>query len=128
MPVAYVVSLNLHRRHLNESQRAMVAARIANLPAHRPPDRKSANLPGFEAAPDISQAKAAEMLNVARSSVQRAATVRESGAPELIAAAEQGRVAVSTAAHVRDGNKSVADRALIKAGDPGFGLSIIYLN
>ena len=42
-PTAFVVSLNLKRRHLSESQRAMVAAKLANMPAHRPSD-KSANL------------------------------------------------------------------------------------
>jgi hypothetical protein len=50
------VSLNLHRRHLTESQRGMVAANIENMPTHRPAD-KDANL-------HTSQAQAAKLMNV----------------------------------------------------------------
>ena len=57
--VAFVVSLNLHRRHLNESQRAMVAARIANLGRGRPIDN-----PSIEK--NYPARKAAELLNVGR--------------------------------------------------------------
>lgn len=93
-PVGFVVSLNLHRRHLDESQRAMVAGKIATLPAHRP----------SETAPigAVSQDNAADMLNVGRRSVQRAREVLDQGAPELIAAVERGQVSVSAAADVAE--------------------------
>lgn len=75
-----MVSLNLKRRHLTESQRAMVAASLANMPAHRPAGN-SANL-------QTSQSKAADMLQVSPRSVATAAKVRDDGAPELIDAVQ----------------------------------------
>lgn len=87
--VPFVVSLNLHRRHLDESQRAMVAARLATL-------RKGANQHASIEAP--TQTQAAELLNVSRPSVQRAREVLDHGASELVAAVERGDVSVSAAA------------------------------
>ena len=91
-PVEFVVSLNLKRRHLSESQRAMVAADIATLTQGARTD-----LASIEA---MSQPQAAELLNVSRSSVQRATTVRDHGAPELQQAVRRGDVKVSVAAEV----------------------------
>jgi len=90
-PLAYVVSLKLKRRHLDESQRAMVAAKIATLP-------KGINQHAPIGAP--SQSDAAEMLNVARRYVQYAREVLDEGVPELTAAVERGKVRVSTASDV----------------------------
>lgn len=106
--VAFVVSLNLHRRHLSESQRGMVAAKLANMPAHRPED-KSANL-------QTSQAKAAEMLNVSTRTVAAAAKVKDEGADELVRAVESGKVSVSAAATIAEVPKD-QQREIIAKGE-----------
>lgn len=41
-PLAFVVSANLARRHLSESQRASIAAKLANLSEGRPVQQNSA--------------------------------------------------------------------------------------
>jgi hypothetical protein len=69
-PVSYVISLNLRRRHLDESQRAMVAAKLATL---KRGDNQHSPIG------ETSQAKAAELLNVGKRSVERAAEVRDRG-------------------------------------------------
>jgi N6-adenosine-specific RNA methylase IME4 len=82
----------LKRRHLSESQRAMVAAKLATM-------RQGART-DLSPIGEMSQARAAELLNVGKRSVERAADVRESGAPELVRAVETGAVSVSAAADV----------------------------
>jgi N6-adenosine-specific RNA methylase IME4 len=107
----FVMAENLERRHLTESQRAMVAAKAATMRLgdnqHSAPPAQicAPNLfedatddPAKEVAGVISQTEAGEMLNVSRRSVQSATTVLEKAAPELQEAVEQGRIAVSTAA------------------------------
>lgn len=90
----WVLVSNLHRRHLTESQRAMVAAKLADLPAHRPSD-KSANLPTSK-----TQTQAAEMLNVADRTVRTAKQVIKNAIPELRDMVDQGEVSVNAASQV----------------------------
>jgi predicted DNA-binding protein (UPF0251 family) len=92
--VAFVVSLNLHRRHLNESQRAMIAESLVKSKEGRP-----AKTASIEA---VSQDKAAQLLNVSRSAVQRAAKVARHGDQSLISAVREGEIPVSTAAKAVD--------------------------
>jgi len=92
-PLTFVISKNLSRRHLDESQRAMVAARLANMKQHSNQyNNGQANLPDH-----ISQKNAAEKLNVGDRSVRSARKVIESGDKNLIQAVENGSIAVSVA-------------------------------
>jgi hypothetical protein len=91
-PLAYVISKNLKRRHLNDIQRASVAGKIANLSRGRPPENPP--IGGF------STEQAATKLNVAPRQVERARVVHDQGIPELRAALDRGQIAVAAAEHI----------------------------
>jgi N6-adenosine-specific RNA methylase IME4 len=122
-PLAYVIDKNLRRRHLNESQRAMVASRVATLrpgesaalkqrsgSAKDGPSKKGKRAKDDAAADPqaeemfartmgaISQAEAGKTLAVSERSVRHARTVQDDGEPELVAAVDSGKMAVSLAA------------------------------
>lgn len=112
-PLEHVVALNLDRRHLNESQRAMVANRIATLRAGRPVIASSDAFTSNTA----SQEEAAAMMNVSRPSVQRARKVTERAVPEAIEAVECGDLSVNAAAELSALPECDQRAVLEKAGD-----------
>jgi hypothetical protein len=107
-PVGFIISSNLKRRQLNESQRALIASRLATLArGQRRAISESAEQAGLpnnqmrkfaDSDPVLTQAAAAAALNISKRSVQFARVVLDHGTPELIKAVEQGLLPVSTAA------------------------------
>ena len=91
-PVGFVISKNLHRRHLTESQRAMIAAKLANMSEGRP--NKTTRIRA------VSQGKAGELLSVGHRTVSDANTVLKSGDTGLIEAVQSGKMKVDPAARL----------------------------
>ena len=86
-PLEYVLSKNLNRRHLNESQRAMIAARLANMSEGR------SSTGSIEL---VSQKDAASLLKISVSTLKRAKSVIEKS-PELTEKLDAGKIKVSKA-------------------------------
>lgn len=79
-PMAFVMSRNLHRRHLSAGQRAMVVARM-------------------EASSERGEKQdMAALAHVDRKTLYQAGVVLENASPELVKAVDQGHIAVSLAA------------------------------
>ena len=102
---AFVVSLNLHRRHLDESQRAIVGARIKPMFEEEARARMTAGTNQYSPSAERREgSKAAEQaataVNTSSRSIERATKVIKDGAPELVAAVESGEVSVTAAAEV----------------------------
>ena len=123
-PVAYVLSLNLHRRHLDETQRAMVGGRAKGVYEKQAKERLSTK-GGHSGAVNCPEAKgdardkAGEAAGVSGKSVDRAAKVLASGSKELIAACDRGEVAVSAAAKIAELPKARQNEIISKAKDEG---------
>jgi len=109
-PAAFVASMNLHRRHLSEEQRGMIAARLATM---KQGDNQHTPNGG------TSRAKAAELLKVNKRRVERSHEVLEKGVPDLVDAVEHGDVAVSAAVEFANQNPPIdQQRLIVEHGSP----------
>lgn len=75
--VRYVISVNLRRRHLTTSQRAMIAAGLANLRQGGDAGEPNRSNELLADAPAIGQATAAKLMGVSVSSLKRAKAAKE---------------------------------------------------
>ena len=91
-PVAYVISHNLHRRHLTTTQRSDVAAKLATL---KHGDVKSQKSELQKCNSTI--ADAATLLNVSKRSVSAASYVHDHGCKELKDGISSGEIPVTLA-------------------------------
>ena len=97
-PLGFVISLNLNRRHLTESQRGMIAAQLATL--KRGANRFTLDRPIGPSR--ITQSDAASKLNVGQMTLKRAKKVLDKGSPDLVAAVKAGDITASVAAKIAD--------------------------
>jgi hypothetical protein len=112
-PVAYVLSLNFHRRHLSPTQAAMVGARARAIYDKRAKERMSEGgkaggrcrpkqgaekLPHPIPDPGDARDQVGEKVGVSGKTIDFATTVLNQGTPELIRAVDDDLIAVSTAA------------------------------
>jgi len=107
-PLAFVLSKNLARRHLDASQRAMIAARLVTW-------QKGMNQHSATPA-NLPVSKASRIMNVSARAVAAAKAIREFGSQALIAAISDGLISV----HAGEALVDMADRdvrVLIAAGE-----------
>jgi hypothetical protein len=93
-PVGLIISLNVPRRHLTPSQRALLATDLSSL---RKGDNQHSTEDAQHCATSKTQTEAAEQLGVSRRSVQSAAAVKREAEPEIVEAVRHGDLTVHTA-------------------------------
>ena len=123
-PAAFVIGKNVLRRHLDESQRAMLGDQLREVFEEEAKANMSRGGQGLADLPTLhSRDRAAEVVHVSPRLIGSASKVRADGVPELVEAVKQGQVAVSAAADLAElppeeqaevvarGPKAVRDKA-----------------
>jgi ParB-like chromosome segregation protein Spo0J len=109
-PVAYVLSKNLHRRHLTPSQRAQCAEAVATLREGRPSNETMQTC-------TVSMEQAADAFSVSRRSVATARHVADKGDKATVEAVKSGEITVSAAAKLVDAVPDKKEqRKIVKEG------------
>lgn len=95
-PLKYCLSQNLHRRHISESQRSLIAAQICT-------------------SLKLTQDNAAEYMSVSRRSVCSAVIILSEGVESLIQAVSSGKISVHAASKIAKLDKEEQE-ALLSEG------------
>ena len=123
-PIAYVLSLNLHRRHLSTTQLAMVGARARELYDRQAKERqKSVGGVGKKAVPvnlpepvkGDARDQVGKVVGVSGKSIDYATKVLDKGSPKLVAAVDADLISVSTAARTASRTKAEQDDLVDRA-------------
>lgn len=151
-PVAYVLSINLHRRHLTESQRAMIGAAVkeiyekeakerqkmagqqyhkgsAKVVAHVPqpsgdePEAEDRESQERESSGKKSRDAAGEAVGVSGRIIDQASIIMKRGVPELIAAVQGGRISVRLGEKIAKEEQDI-QREIVAAENPGKALRL----
>lgn len=131
-PIAYVLSLNRHRRHLSATQLAMVGAKARDLYDRQAKERQKAsggdrksqskksvqeNLP--EPIHGQARDQVGQAVGVSGKSIDHATKVLNNGTEKLVSAVEADLIAVSTAARASSLSEEEQDALADRASDDG---------
>jgi hypothetical protein len=108
--VTFVISKNLHRRHLSVTERSKIAFKLGKL--NHGGDRRSGQSAFMRL--DQSRAETAKVMHVSERSVDNAAAVYAKGAPQLVQAFDRGEVPVTRAAGIAQLSKAEQRERLVQ--------------
>jgi hypothetical protein len=111
-PVDFVMSQNLHRRHLTKSQRAAIAAELANM---KRTDTLKKGSRSIKVSNGNSAEQAAKQLKVGVAYVQRAKRLKRE-TPEVFDAVKAGKITVSKAMQPIMPSKRKQGKTAVSAG------------
>ena len=94
---AFVVSKNLHRRHLDETQRAMVATTLATRKREDNLKQNKSTEQGIPCSDGLTNQQAADLLNVSADSVIKAKKVFNEATAEIIESVRKGEISLNAA-------------------------------
>jgi len=123
--IQWIISVNLHRRHLSDTQRALISAKIAQELAVEGRQRSIQNLRNAAPAPDnldpgprnqggSSAEKAAKLMSVSKDATSKATKVMRKGTEGLAAAVSNGKVSLDAASLISELPREKQDELLSK--------------
>lgn len=121
-PVAYIISKNIARRHLTQSQKAVAKAKLLELPRGNPNLESSKNPTNPKRAQNAlaseTIAEAAEKIDVSPRTLKQAKQVLKEGTPEQINEIQGGKKSVATAVKEIKQEKEKTEKHFDKTGYP----------